>query len=330
MYKIFGPTTIHLQHEFYLLLALTLLNISSLQALYKGSLGMRGDYQLILLSSLWLSRHLVLRWLCTNDTSTSRSPTLTGVLAHWITSHFMAGQYFDRPDPQVVARQLGTQNADEGRIATHGATLSSFFLPSILYTWHFFKVWVYYPTLQLQEGLWGVFMNSHHHHRSSSSARRTPRLGDANVSINNAYSTWNKFWSLYGPSVQMIIPASTMAFYFWFLFFSRSQNGESHALTMTTRTDNSNEPLDTKPYGAYQKVEKPLWTQVLFYLSSGGTLVSILLYGRVFLPIADLAAGGNVLKAVRNESKLYGTSSGGVRILYVEGGYLVSIRRVLG
>jgi hypothetical protein len=247
IYKNFGSTTIHLQHEFYLLLALTLLIISSFQALYKGSLGVKGDYQFILLSSLWLSRHLLLRWLCTNDASTSRCPTLTGVLAHWITSHFMAGQYFDRPDPQVVARQIGTQHADDGRIATHGATLSSFFLPSILYTWHFFKVWIYYPFLQLQESLWGAFMNNHHHHRSFSPS--------ANVSINNAYSTWSKFWSLHGPSVQMIIPVSTMAFYFWFLFFARSQNEVSHALTMNTRSSNDpNEPFDTKPYGAYQKV----------------------------------------------------------------------------
>jgi hypothetical protein len=69
------------------------------------------------------------------------------------------------------------------------------------------------------------------------------------------------------------------------------------------------------PYGAYKKMLPPTWGQVLYYLSCGGTLLSIVLYGRVFLPLPDLVAGSNVLKAMRNESKqqqqLYSTSGGG-------------------
>jgi hypothetical protein len=311
-YRIFGPTTIHLQHEFYLMLALSLLIISSLQALYKGSLGVRGDYEFILLATIWLSRHLVLRWLCTWDNSTSRSPTIGGVLAHWITSHVMAGQYFDRPNPQVVARQMGTHHTDDGRTA---ATLSSFFLPSILCTWQLIIVWIWHPIVHLQERLWDL-LNDNRRRRSTASgggplSRQGRERTPANLTTNQAYSVWNAFWTMYGPSLQMIIPVTTMAFYFWYLFFSRSQAELSHALTMNTRGPDLS-AFDTKPYGAYKKMEKPLWTQVLFYLSCGGTLASIFLYGRVVLPIADLGAGSNVLKAVRNESKTQ--PSGGVSV----------------
>lgn len=301
-----GPTTIHLQHEVYLLLALSLLIVSSLQALYKGSLGMRGDYQFVLLATLWLSRHLVVRWLCVSDNSTNRSPTLFGVLAHWITSHVMAGQYFDRPSPHIVARQVGTHHSDDSRTA---ATLSSFFLPSILYSWQLFVVWIWHPIIQLQE----ILLNRLDDNGKKrplvplglTASRRGRECAPANPTLIKVYSSWNKFWTRYGPSLQMIIPVTTMAFYFWYLFFSRPDTEMPYALTMTTRGNHPQDTgvFDTKPYGAYQKMEKPLWTQVLFYLSCGGTLASIFLYGRVILPIADFVAGSNVLKAVRNESK---------------------------
>jgi hypothetical protein len=46
-----------------------------------------------------------------------------------------------------------------------------------------------------------------------------------------------------------------------------------------------------KPYKAYKKMEMPLWSELLFYLLCGGTLVSILLYGHVILQIDNLVAG---------------------------------------
>jgi hypothetical protein len=309
MYRIFGPTTLHLQHEFYLLLALSLLTVSSLQALYKGSLGLIGDFQLVFLAALWLSRYALLRWLCTWDNSTSRSPTVGGVLAHWITSSVVAGQYFDRPNPQVVARQIGAQHTDDGRT---GATLSSFFSPSILFTWQLAKVWIWNPIVALQENVWGI-LNESGRRRSVASGTESRRglehaTSSTSLGLNQAYSYWNKFWSMYGPSLQMIIPVTTMAFYLWYLFFSRTQTDVSHALTMNARSQpHEMNAFGSKPYGAYKKMETPLWSQVLFYLSCGGTLVSILLYGRVILPIADLVAGNNVLKSVRNESKVYGS-----------------------
>jgi hypothetical protein len=322
IYRITGPTTLHMQHEFYLLVSLSLLTVSSLQALYKGSFGLRGDHQFIFLATLWLSRHLILRWLCTWDTSTSRCPTIFGVLSHWITSHVMAGQYFDRPNPQVIAKQIGTHHED-GR---GGASLNSFFLPSIIYTWQMIKVWIWYPLVHIQEVILVAFDQNNKRKVGDTAGRGAQSLPalrrerssppNANPYVTKAYSYWNKFWTAYGPPLQMIIPVATMTFYLWYLFFAPSAPTQtSHALTMNPRNAQVDElnSFDTKPYGAYQKMDKPQWHQVLFFLSCAGTLSSIFFYGRIFLPIADLVAGSNVLKAVRNEAKLYGNQgSGGV------------------
>jgi hypothetical protein len=323
IYRAVGPTTLHLQHELYLLVALCLLTVSSLHSIYKKSFGIVGDCQFILLATLWLSRHVLLRWLVTSDISTSRSPTLFGVLSHWITSHFMAGQFFDRPNPQVVTKQTGTHHSDETRGGP--INISSFFLPSILYTWQMANVWIWHPLLQLQEIIWkrinenpkGRRVETSGRNSSSSMVSHRERT-TANPSVAKAYLIWNTFWTSFGPTLQVVIPAATLSFYLWKLFFASDlKHATSHALIMNPqRSSQSQQDLnefETKPYGAYKRMEKPQWQQVLFFLSCGGTLVSILLYGRVFLPIADLVAGNNVLKSVRDESKLYaGSSSSGV------------------
>jgi hypothetical protein len=336
MYRLFGPTTLHLQHEFYLLLSLFLLTVSSLKSLYHKDFGLWTDYQFLFWSTLWLSRHLFTRWLCTWDDSTNRRPSLLGVIGHWMTSHILAGQYFDRPTPQVVSKTVGTPLADDGRVIP---TMSSFLLPSILYTWQLIKVRMWYPLLQLYEIVVHVLdpggsgggggSSSSNNSEAGSDVSSTPvtssrRAGERGGATNNqhrhphsyltaAYSYWTKGWALYGPPLQLTIPVCVMTFYIWHLFFAASGSSvTTHALTMSTRNGQSQDPshFENKPYGAYKKLEMPDWTQVLYYLSCGGTLASILLYGRLILPIPDLVAGSNVLKAVRNEAKLLGSQSG--------------------
>jgi len=221
----------------------------------------------------------------------------------------MAGQYFDRPDPQVVAKQVGTPHADEGRT---GATISSFFLPSIRFSWQLVTVRILEPFISLYESLWGL-LKGKKGRRSKTSltgriSHRVQESSTTNPTITMIHSYWTKLWSTFGPSLQMIIPVSTMAFYLWYLMFAQPKAEKLYALTMNTRGPDEATSVKSKPYGAYQKVEKPHWSQVLFYISCGGTLISIILYGRVVLPIADLVAGSNVLKAVRNESRAGGVS----------------------
>lgn len=339
-YRIFGPTTIHLRQELCLWISLILLTVSTMEALYGEISWSSYDFQFLLLVALWLSRHLFIRWLVTSDNSTNRSPTLVGVLAHWITSLFMAGQYFDRPNPKAVAKYLGTHQVDDSRRGA--ATLSSFFHPSILFTWQMLKVWIIYPTLKAKEHVLNRIVDqgtevpekklsskrnnvSHNNHSGSKRSsrkgggkgeRERTKSGSIHVKVNKAYSYWIKFWNSYGPPLQMMITISTTAYYVWGLLFTENTDEESHALTMNTRAENDYDPLEhVMPYGTYRKLERPKWSQVLFLMSFAGVILTILMFGRVVSPIGELASGGNVLKAVRNESKAYGFNpSGGVSV----------------
>lgn len=355
-YRLLGPTAIHIQHELYLVVALSLLVLSSLHALYKESFGLIGDVQFTIVTTVWLARFLLLRWWITSDTSTNLRPTLTGVWVHWITSYVMAGQYFDRPTPEVIAKQIGTTHHqhsggvdDIGRTPGGGVTIKHFFIPSILFSVQYIKVWIWYPLLTIYERVIRVPHRlqqqrnyRHQQHKFGTTITSNTNIGsNSNKGIRQASTPsssstipismllyWKKFWKFYGPSLQTVIPMVTVLFMLFHTFLSSSESSSSsaansespHALTMHTYTSSSSSLLFAgisdgvdivKPYGSYKKMEQPPWGQVLYYLSFGGTILGIFLYGRIVLPIPDLVAGTNVLKAVRNESKNYGTSSSG-------------------
>jgi hypothetical protein len=107
-----GPTTLHLTYEAYLVLCMSILTGSSLVALYKYSFGTAGDWYLILGTSLWLGRFLLLRIVCTCNLTSSRNLlgswrgiqifgrhvafNLRGI-RRYAARFFTAGQYFDPP-----------------------------------------------------------------------------------------------------------------------------------------------------------------------------------------------------------------------------------------
>ena len=94
-YRIFGPTTVHLEHELCLWMTSVCLTMASLYSLYRSSFGLVGDLVYLLVTYCWLSRHFLHRIICTADvgTSISKSPLQT-LRWMWIivTS---GGQYFD-------------------------------------------------------------------------------------------------------------------------------------------------------------------------------------------------------------------------------------------
>jgi len=119
-YRLFGPTTVHLSHEFYLLISLSMLEYGSIR-----------DVRYTLLASLWLSRNLLVRWLvvtCDRYTSVNER-TVPLLFSAWrplrsgrcqlnpianiidfITSTVLAGQIFDRPSSYVVSKFIGTNH----------------------------------------------------------------------------------------------------------------------------------------------------------------------------------------------------------------------------
>ncbi|CAJ1942552.1 unnamed protein product [Cylindrotheca closterium] len=313
-YRLIGPTTVHLEQEFYQLVAMLFLTLSSLRGLHQEVYWgiMPGDFRYVFLVGLWLGRNILIRWICTSDQSTHKSPSLKGVIAHWLCSLFVGGQYFNRPSPEAVAKQLGTHHVDNGRIEL--MTVSDFLFPSILYTWHTIKVRIVFPFLEARDSFLNRLPNRIRRilwikpsdKTASDSKRGIHRSASTRLKLSRLYAQYRKRWGRYVPPAQ-ILPILLFVLLVYHYFFSLPQPPQDngiHALTMNTRATNVLlSGMDSLPYGGYKKLGKPSWALVLLLMSIIGTSATILLYGRVFLPIGDLAEGGNVLKAIRNEFK---------------------------
>ena len=153
---------------------------------------------------------------------------------------------------------------------------------------------------------------SNSRHQSTSTTTSAPSPG-----MLKAYSIWNNFWYNHGGKFQVLIPLSTLAAYGWYFLLQESSSSSSSSATSGSDAfhalqGQAAKSEDMEAFGAYQKVDAPTWGAVAMIVSCFGTILSILLYGRLLLPVGDLVAGTNVLKTVRHESKNYQSSSGGV------------------
>ena len=288
LYMLRGPTTLHLEHEFALWISLSILTVSSLQALYRNSFGFAGDFIFIMLVVLWLARHMILRYIYTTDVSTTRSPTLMGVIAHWLTSIAAAGQYFDRSDVHVVARHVGIAHVEDVLNPT-----SPFALTSLSYTIHFFRAYLLDPLLRLFR--YPKFL-------------KAPLLFFHSFQEILAHPAVQRL-AFYGPPLQLMISFGIGALCIFFL-----QPEPPPRVTWTypismqriPGQDGLHTPYasnDIDPQNAYQPLHPPSWGRVFFFICSIGTILSVLCYGRISFPIPDLVAGTNVLKALRHEAR---------------------------
>lgn len=303
-------TYIHLQHEAYLLLALSLLSVASFQSIYKEKFGLTGDIIFCSLITLWLSRYALVRWLCTLDTSTCASPTIQGVLAHFLSSHLFAGQYFDRPPPQVLAKNgiMAARVEEDGR----SAFWSAFIMPNLVVAWDLVRVRLIFPLLKRREA-WGATasmrkvkkatIDSVPHQTANQNASK--RKGDNSASaptaqqrmppmVQQALFSWGKVYNAIAPMLQISVPAFTLMYYTWRLPFARYLLPFTARHRFATEFVNNSDPMQT--------MEQPDWSEV-FFVASLPTVVSLLCFSRLINPIPDLVAGSNVLKAVRNEAK---------------------------
>jgi hypothetical protein len=146
-YELRGPTTVHMEQEMFLLVSMTLLTVSNLSSVYTESFGSLGDAIFLCFCFVWLSRYLVIRWICTYDISTSAVPRLRGVVARFISTHIMAGQYFDRPKNHTMVE-------DDRRVDVYtlsSTTALAFSMPTTMAVWDLFCVRVMVPILKMRQ-----------------------------------------------------------------------------------------------------------------------------------------------------------------------------------
>jgi hypothetical protein len=259
-YRLFGPTLVHLQYEFYLLCSLMLLTIGSLSGLYKESFGMYGDFVFLLLLFLVESRHLLFRILCTWDPSTHASPGITGLLTHLLQSHVTGGQSFDRPP---AMQQLHTSSGDRAgshvvggssstAIASPAAadrmvqitggvleakeivTWSQLVPSSLIYAWQLPRQYIWFPLSRAGS--------------RSSSRKQRPLVRDISNNSGNKQQYYTRdsdaprnswlrlkfkaiqqytlhLWVSYGPSLQFCLASGAFVYYAWqFCYYSTGKN----------------------------------------------------------------------------------------------------------
>ena len=312
----------HLKFELCLLIALTVLTISSLQGLYKDSFGLPGDYIFIILVFLRLSRHVVFRLLCTWDPSTHATPTLLGLLSHFLTAHVTAGQVHDRPFASVVSRLNWTTNQDATRAlaSSWGSLLPS----SLVYAWQIPTVCFWLPQKQNrlqrerdeQEGSvrvkWIKKTDS-----TKGSYSRIPRTElqerihqTVLRAIKATRTTFWRVWVSYAPSLQCTLVACVVALAIGsylsdkLLNYSESISNintvEWNMLAMENRREVGsyvkNENWE-KARGAYSIDAPSSWWSVVVNMSNVGYFLSLIMFLRLEFPLPDLVAGsGSVLK----------------------------------
>ena len=122
----FGPTVVHLELEVYHLCCMLLLSIGSLKGLYKETFGSyTADYYFIFVIVAALSRHLLFRIWCTWDPSTHGTPSLSGLISHFLQSYVTAGQSFDRPAPLIQLSIIHNFSSGADRPFNGGSSAAS-------------------------------------------------------------------------------------------------------------------------------------------------------------------------------------------------------------
>ena len=356
-YRLFGPTTVHLKHETYLLISLTILLYTSVR-----------DLRFTALVTLWLSRSLVLRWLLTTrDTLTSLSERSIPLLDKYnryqfslfentidfVSTVVLAGQTFDRPDPHVVAKTVGTNHTAADLIVEND-------LGSVLHGGSSSSRGNHHHRR-------GVSGHHHHHHPSGNgfwewceiTFYKLQELFPTSLSMLFSEAYWANVARAFGPSPQLLFQLTTVCFLClcWIYPLSEENGGfvsyfsnmyrdvtqvlrdiyniaanrdviyyhygrhdttsgplvSNHALIMEALPESgpamgySGEITidNTKVFGMYQHTVDPTWIDLSYYVILCGTILALVLYGRVLLPIPDLVAGSNAL----SESAV--TSGGG-------------------
>ena len=232
-YRLLGPTTVHLRHETYLLISLALLEYASVR-----------DIRFTALVTLWLSRSLVLRWLLTardNLTAVSeRNIPFLGNKYCWrqqfnpientidfITTFVLAGQTFDRPNPHVVAKFVGTNHtAADMLVANDLGTVLNNNIPS--------------SRNSNRRGNSGHYNNSSHHNNSHYQRQsyidacfdwcegifhKLKELSPSSFAVASSEAYWTTLAGSIGPSPQVLVPICTMIFLYFCRAYPLSEDG---------------------------------------------------------------------------------------------------------
>lgn len=340
-YELVGPTTAHLRYEFCLLVSLLILTVGSLRGLYKDSFGTKGDFVYLLLTGIVAGRHLLFRLLCTWDPSTHASPSLTGLVSHFLQSHCTGGQTFDRPaslqrqwlhrechgassstaPPAAADRLLAITAVSDATVGNTEVSWLDLLPSTVFYAWQIVRVDFLYPLSCLFSSKRPYNTKRSAHKRTSFSKRNSNPKSGFRVTLEAIQEAAFHLFIQYGPSLQFCIGLGVFLYYKWHIYEYRTGKSpmslfyspetlayrETTVLSVSTQNTNAIRQAAGKNgdrgAGIYDRMVEPTERDVLFVMLSFGTLFCLFVFSRIVPPLPDLVAGGNVIKDVRNEAR---------------------------
>lgn len=286
-YFIFGPTSLHLRHEAVLISAVYLLTTASLLSVYKDNI----DWHIVSIITIWQSRYFFIRLLCTTKFN------LMG-LRETLIKFCFAGQYFDEIQPPVdyVRPQMPIFLSAPYKLITSLFSGSKANLTSV---------------------------DSATNINSGNKTGKNSNKGQVRLDTyarHNGYAYFVSKYNEYIPpgllSVQLcvafVVGGLLLINFFSNISFHPFRRGMSANEGITASHGIENFGVLRTLFESFEFDYGGVDMLWFFWMLVGsGTLPCLMIYGRVFLPIPDLVAGSNVLKAIRNEVRHFGRHNSG-------------------
>mmetsp|Transcript_21810 Transcript_21810/g.32635 ORF Transcript_21810/g.32635 Transcript_21810/m.32635 type:complete len:560 (-) Transcript_21810:74-1753(-) len=282
---LFGPTTLHLKHEAVLISSIYLLTTASLSSMYKDNI----DWNIVSTITVWQSRYYFVRVLATTRFS------LMGMRETLIKFCF-AGQYFDETQPPTdyIRPQMPIFLS-----ASYKLIMSLFSGSSVNMT----------------------SVDSATNINSGNKTGKNSNKGQVRLDTyarHNGYAYVLSKYNEYIPPgllsaqlcVAVVVGGLLLIIFFSNISFRPFRRGMSanEGITASHGIENFGVLRTLFESFEFDYGGVDMWW-FFFMLIGSGTLPCLMIYGRVFLPIPDLVAGSNVLKAIRNEVRHFGRHS---------------------
>jgi hypothetical protein len=343
VYYWLGPTTVHYRLEAALLSCLTLATVSNLQSV--TPLGHAwtwdGDGAYALVVFLWLSRHLMHRWLCLWDpTATLRTPTLLGCASLFLTSHASPGHTYDRPT-QAALNFIFTGSTVGGTTTTNASSNSNsgggpirlvHLLPTgWKYVVHWVLNWCWYPFLR---PILGPALSAVTSVTSNIPSDLVSFVEDGTGwKVGARLGAWREAtYALllqYGPTVPFVLPHAVILLYgvHWHSVLYSTQYGPAASLPLfstlpsldkrTAAAIQAEQDAAARAFGAggaNVRVTPPSWGHVILVVATAGVgagLWTSFWYRRVVAPMPDQVVGTGMAQELQHDARAAASSSSG-------------------
>jgi len=211
LFKFFGPSVIHFQHEITLLPSLFLLTLASYKSFYKDSFGNSYDYYTLLLTTFWLGKYLLIRILCVND---------YGLVSKALTRIYFAGQYcdyvnitcYEKSSSSITSTSNNSSSAQFPSCYSNSGWLDIFFSTKKYIesnVGYLLCQMVSYVTSSTVESSNGNIISNNTNKRGSTSAKSTSTTRH----LLNHNGPYYKLIEQYSPPLQLCIAVVVMLFF---------------------------------------------------------------------------------------------------------------------